>query len=124
MRGILEDFHKLANQTEDWMRDRLDRKAPGAKEKAEKLIAELKEKMEELRNLPDDPERLRREPDSLEEIRALRPAVDHSPRPVEPKQLASRMAGALNGRLPDAHSGRLSKCAPWRIWPLMQNSTT
>ena len=99
MRGILEDFHKLANQTEDWMRDRLDRKAPGAKEKAEKLIAELKEKMEELRNLPDDPERLRREPDSLEEIRALRPAADHSPRPVEPKQLASRMAGALNGRL-------------------------
>ena len=99
MHGILEDFHKLANQTEDWMRDRLDRKAPGAKEKAEKLIAELKEKMEELRNLPDDPERLRREPDSLEEIRALRPAADHSPRPVEPKQLASRMAGALNGRL-------------------------
>lgn len=68
MHGILEDFHKLANQTEDWMRDRIDRKAPGAKEKAEKLIAELKEKMEELRNLPDDPERLRREPDSLEEI--------------------------------------------------------
>lgn len=99
MSGIMEEFHKLATQTGNWMQDRLDRKAPGAKEKVEELIADLKRKMQELRDLPDDPERLRREPDGLEEIRALRPAGDHAPRRVNPAQIESRMAGALNGRL-------------------------
>lgn len=96
---MIEEFRKLTEQTELWMRDRLDREAPGAREKAEALLAELARRLEELRELPDAPERLRREPSALAEIRALRPAADRAPCPLDPERLESRMAGALNGRL-------------------------
>ena len=42
---MIEEFRKLTEQTELWMRDRLDREAPGAREKAEALLAELYSKL-------------------------------------------------------------------------------
>ncbi len=98
MNDPIATFHRLAEQTELWLRDRLDRQAPGAEKEAAALLAELERRLTLLRSMPDDPERLRWEPDDLAAIRALRPATDHAPRPLNAAQLASRMAGALNGR--------------------------
>lgn len=98
MNATMKAFHELIGKTGAWLQDCLDRNVPGATEQAEALMAELSRKLDALRSLPEDPERLRREPDSLEEIRALRPAASHTPRAVNPDRLASRMAGALNGR--------------------------
>ena len=98
MSGTMKAFHELTGKTGAWLQDCLDRNVPGATEQAEALMAELSRNLEALRMLPEDPERLRREPDSLEAIRALRPAASHTPRAVNPDRLASRMAGALNGR--------------------------